>query len=68
MFGRHVLAVFDGQAPHEDAPGLGLRTIDAACLGDPVHLKRHESSIHFVEQPLPDPKNDIWSVHGVINR
>ena len=61
-------AFLDGQTLHEHAPGLGLIALDAARLGHPVDLKRHEPSIHLVEQPLPDPKDDIWSVHGVVDR
>jgi hypothetical protein len=44
-----------------------LVTFDAA-LGDPVHLKRHQPGIHLLEQPFPDPKDDIWSENGVVNR
>ncbi len=68
MCRRHVLAILDCQTLHEHAPGLGLIALDSAYLGHPVHLERHEPSIHLVEQPLPDPKHDIWSVHGVVER
>jgi len=69
MARRHVLAILDCQTLHEHAPGLlGLVALDATRLGRTVHLKCHEPSIHLVEQPLADRKDDIWPVHGVFDR
>lgn len=66
---RHVVAVLDCQTLHEHTPDqLGLVALDVARLGHPVHLKRHEPSIHLVEQPLPDPKDDIRSMHSEVDR
>ncbi len=42
--------------------------LDVAERGHPIHLKRYEPGMHLVEQPLTDPKNDIRSVHGVVDR
>ncbi len=64
---RHVLVILDRQTLYEHAPGLGLIPLDIAGRRNPVHLKCNEPSIHLVEQPLPDPKNHIWSVHGVVD-
>ena len=65
MARRDILTVFDGQTPYQHAPyPLGLVTHPA----HPVSLERHQPGIQLVEQSLPDPQDDIWSVNCVVNR